>query len=359
MRATTSPNASRHDEVEFALFDATWRASLESSVLLKDLLGCANSKEASAGHRVTCGLLALKVASHLNELETMRDVYRTIVPLVDSLKANSSVRPEIDMVFHSACGDIGKLIFATKEFLDAIRSETNPLTFSRGVVNAATAYRLAGEKAEAETLLREGLDHALAHGLSSRAIFACYSLVRLYLAAGDTGRAREALDRSELLADFGEDIHLISDRNYLQARVALEEGNIEAASSHYALTLAETNPDQSVNRRSSVRALGIMVGISKGLPIDFLKPLVDDLESMHIINRASGWQDFEAQALLAGLRACGEPEKGLRLLTEYATTYRRERWPLPAGLNKLLHPSKRSLNEADLQESDEFRRAAV
>jgi len=359
MRATTSPNANKHDEVEFALFDATWRASLESSALLKDLLECANSTEALAGHRVACGLLALKVASHLNELPVMREVYRTIVPLADSLQDNACVRSEIDMVFHSACGDIGKLIFATKEFLDAIRNETNPLTFSRGVVNAATAYRLAGEKTEAEALLREGLDHALAHGLSSRALFACYSLVRLYLAAGDTTRAREALDRSELLADFGEDIHLTSDRHYLQARVALEEGNIESASSHYALTLADTNPDQSVNRRSSVGALGIMVGISKGLPSEFLKPLVADLESMHMLNRASGWQDFEAQALLAGLRACGESEKGLRLLTEYATNYRRERWPLPPRFNELVHPRKRSSNESDLRDSDEFRRAPV
>jgi tetratricopeptide (TPR) repeat protein len=359
MRATISPNANKHDEVEFALFDATWRASLETPVLLKDLLECANSTEASAAHRVACGLLALKVASHLNELPIMKEVYRTIVPLTDFLRDNASVRPEIDMVFHSACGDIGKLIFATKEFLEAIRNETNPLTFSRGVVNAAAAYRIAGEKTEAETLLREGLDYALAHGLSNRAIFACYSLVRFYLAAGDTPRAREALDRSEVLADFGEDIHLISDRNYLQARVALEEGNIEAASSHYALTLAETNLDQSVNRRSSVGALGIMVGISKGLPIELLRPLVADLESMHMLNRASGWQDFEAQALVAGLRACGEPDKGLRLLTEYATTYRRERWPLPRQLNEWLYVRRGSSNEADLKESETFRRAAV
>ena len=162
-----------------------------------------------------------------------------------------------------------------------------------------------------------------------------------------------------MLADFGEDIHLITDRNYLQARVALEEGNIEAASSHYALTAAETNPNQSVNRRSSVAALGIMVGIAKCFPIESLKPLVADLESTHILNRASGWQDFEAQALLAGLRACGEPEKGLRLLTEYATTYRRERWPLPRRLNEFLHLAQRSSKEAYLKEGEGLQRAAV
>jgi tetratricopeptide (TPR) repeat protein len=336
VRAATAPHANAHDEIEFALLDSTWRASLESATLLSDLLQCTTSQEASASHRVACGLLALKVASHLNEIGTMEKVYRTIVPLVDASKANSCVRPEIDMVFHSACGDIGRLITATRAFLDAVRTETNPLTFSRGVANAAAAYRLAGEKEEAEALLREGLEHALAHGLSSRAMFVCYSLIRLYLAGGDTARAREALDRSEGLADFGEDIHLISDRNYLQARVALEEGNADAASSFYALTLAETNPNQSVNRRSSVAALGIMIGLLNGTLVHSLKPLVADLEFLHIQNRASGWQDFEAEALFAGLSACGEGEKAHLLLGDYSTTYRRERWPLPRRLAELL-----------------------
>jgi DNA-binding SARP family transcriptional activator/tetratricopeptide (TPR) repeat protein len=335
IRAATAPHANPHDDVEFALFDSTWRASLESDALLSDLLHCITSREASPSHRVVCGLLALKVASALNDIGTMEEVYKTIVPLVGSSRGCSCVGPEIDMVFHSACGDIGKLTAATRAFVDAVRNETNLLTFSRGLLNAATAFRLAGEKDEAEALLKEALNHALAHGLSSRAMFACYSLVRLYLAAGDIGQAREALDRSEGLAVFGEDIHLISDRNYLQTRVALEEGNVNAASIYYARTLAEADPTQSVNRRSSVAALGIMVGISNGTPAHALRPLVADLESMHIQNRASGWQDFEAQALFAGLSACGETEKAHGLLNDYAKIYRRERWPLPRRLSDL------------------------
>jgi DNA-binding SARP family transcriptional activator/tetratricopeptide (TPR) repeat protein len=357
IRSATAPHANPHDEAEFALFDSTWRASLESSALLGDLLRCITSREASAGHRVACGLLALKIAGPLNEIATMEEVYQTIVPLLDSSRANSCVRSEIDMVFHSACGDVGKLIAATKAFLLAVRNETNLLTLSRGLVNAATAYRLAGEREEAEALLREVLDHALAHGLSSRAMFACYSLIRLYLAAGDILRAREALDRSEGLADFGEDMHLISDRNYLQARVALEEENIEAACAYYALTLAETHPNQSVNRRSSVAALGIMVGVSNRMSFHSLRLLVADLESMHIQNRASGWQDFEAQALFVGLTACGETEKADRLLNEYVTMYRRERWPLPRRLSAFRQRKSQPSAES-LEARGDFQRAA-
>ena len=346
LRAKTVPEANTHDDVEFALFDATWRASLENSTLLDDLLMCVNSAEAPAAHRVACGLLALKVASNNNEIRIMEAVYETILPLSDGSMASQCVRFEIDMVFHSACGDMGRIAYATKQFLEAARRETNPLSFSRALMNAAIAYRLAGETEEAETLFQEGLDHAIKHGLLSRATFACYSLVRLYLATGNIKRAREALDRAETLADFGEDIHLIADRHYLIARVSLEEGNIEEASSHYAIMLAETNPNENVNRRTSVAALGIMLAISKGLPIDGLKPLVAQLESMHMLNRASGWQDFESQALASGLRVCGEAEKGHRLLAEYATTYRRERWPLPPVLTELLQLPNQNFKEA-------------
>jgi tetratricopeptide (TPR) repeat protein len=335
IRSATSPNANVHDEAEFAQFDCTWRSSLEFSGLLSDLLHCVASKEAPADHRVVCGLLALKIASSLNETGTMKDIYQTIVPLVDASRSDSYVGLEIEMVFHSACGDIGRLVAATNAFLAAVRNEKNALTLSRGLVNAATAYRLAGAPKEAESLLREALDHALAHGASSRVVFARYALVRLYLAAGQISQARESLDSVDRLADFGEDVHLISDRNYLQARVALEEGKIETASAHYALALAETNSDQTINRRSSVAALGVMLGVSNGLPVQSLEPLVADLESMHMQNRAAGWQDFEARALFVGLSACGEAEKARRLLDDYATIYRREKWPLPQRLSEL------------------------
>jgi hypothetical protein len=65
-----------------------------------------------------------------------------------------------------------------------------------------------------------------------------------------------------------------------------------------------------------------------------------------MLNRASGWQDFESQALASGLRVCGEAEKGHRLLAEYATTYRRERWPLPPVLTELLQLPNQNFKEA-------------
>ena len=336
IRSGTAPNATIHDDAEFALYDATWRASLDNMTLLSDLIVCATCKEAPPRHRVACGLLGLKVASNLNELAPMGDLYRNLVGLFEAAETPPRVRYEIEMVFHSACGDVDKVATAAKLFVDAVRGTTDSFTFSRAVANAAIAYRLAGCKADAEALFQEAFDHAVTNGLMSRATLTCYSLVRLYLAEGDIAQARNALNRAEGIAGFGEDIHLIADRHYLYSRVSLEEGNIKDAESHYDITVAEMIPNQSINRRTSVVSLGIRLAIAKALPAASYQPLVAELENLHLSNRASGWQDFEAHALYVGLKGCGEVAKARRLLTDYVSTYRREKWPVPRSLNELL-----------------------
>jgi len=52
LQAKTAPNATTHDDVEVALFDARWRASLEDSALIDDLKAGAGSNEAPPSHRV-------------------------------------------------------------------------------------------------------------------------------------------------------------------------------------------------------------------------------------------------------------------------------------------------------------------
>jgi DNA-binding SARP family transcriptional activator/tetratricopeptide (TPR) repeat protein len=338
IRTKTVPSVNAHDDLELALFDATWRASLENSSVLKDVCSCVKSEEASPNHRVACGLLGLKIASNLSAIAVMEELYRTILPLLSEPSVPRSSRFEIDMVFHSVCGDVDKAAQATRQFLEVARADHNLLTLSRALGNAAVAHRLGGRNDEAERLFLETLDHSIAHGLTTRATFAAYSLVRLYLAAGDVRQARRMMERAMLIAQPAEDVHLIADQLYLTARIALEEGNIQDAAAGYAIILSETKPSQSVNRRAAVLALGIRIGVLQGATVESLWPLVAQLEEAHVLNRSAGWQDFEAHALYHGLRACGESHKANRLLTEYASTYRREKGPLPPNVTELLDP---------------------
>jgi len=336
IRGQQASDSSTHDDIELALFDASWRASLDNSKVLSDIKTCVRSENGSELHRVASGLIGLKIASNMSDIPAMEELYKIILPFLRHQTVPPMTRLEFEMIFHSVCGDVEKAADTTKEFLESARAEMNPMRFSQAIGNAAVAYRLGGRKQEAEALFLEAMDHAIAHGLTNRASFAGYSLVRLYLAAGDIVEARRTMERADLISHPGEDVHLVADRMYLSARISLEEGKIERAASGYESIAADTTPHQSINRRTTVLALGIKIRLSQGADVDVLRPLVEELEAAHLLNRAVGWQDFETHALYVGLQKCGELEKARRLLIEYVTVYRREKWPLPKILSDLL-----------------------
>ena len=336
LQAKTAPNATTHDDVEVALFDARWRASLEDSALIDDLKACAGSNEASPSHRVACGLLGLKVATDQNRLDAMEELYLTMVPLLQNQAITLTTRLEVEMIYHSICGDMQKAEQATDQLLGVVSDERDPRTLSRALCNVGVAYRLAGRSNDAEAVFLKLLDLSLTCGLVSRTAFALFGLVRVYLANGDVPRARDAIRRFDALADADQDLHRSTDRVYFLIRLALEEGNIDEAAERYAAVAAQSNPAQSVNWRAAILALGVRIAIQRNGSVEILRPMVAELETAHLQNRGSGWQDFETHALALGLRYCGDLEQSARLLVEYVTKYRREKGSLPQQLGDLL-----------------------
>jgi len=336
LQAKSAPNANTHDEVEYALFEAQWRASLQRPSLLDDLKACAGSDDASATHRVACGLLGLKIAVEENQIDAMEELYLTMVPLLENSRIAPAIRLEAEMIYHSTCGDMRRAEEATDQLLRAVRDEPDPRMRARALLNIGLAYRQAGRGQDAEAVLLEIPEYSLAHGLLSRASFGFLALARVYLSAGDLPRTREVMQRLEALASDDQDHHLVGDRLYMFARLALDEGNIAEATEKYAELAARMSSSESANRQAAVLALGIRIGVQQRASIETLGRSVAQLEAAHRQNRSWGSQDFEAHALSLGLRYCGEPEKGLLLLAEYVTMYRRDRGPLPQELSDLL-----------------------
>jgi tetratricopeptide (TPR) repeat protein len=335
LQAKMAPNATQHDEVELALFETRWRASLENAALVDELKACAGSKAASASHRGACGLLGLKIAAAENQIAAMEELYLILRPVLQNSIAPAT-RLEVEMVYHSTCGDMQKAEQATDQLLGAVRNEGDPRVLARALGNIGIAYRLAGRTDDAEAVFLKLLDHSVAHGLVSRTSFAILSLARVYLAAEDLPRAREIMQKLDVLTAGDQDQHLAGDRLYMSARVALNEGSVDEAAERYGVLAAQTSPMGSINRHSSILALGIQIGIQQHAPIEELRRMVRELEAAHLQNRSAGSQDFEAEALALGLRYCGQPERGLLLLSEYIAIHRRERSALPQDLSDLL-----------------------
>jgi tetratricopeptide (TPR) repeat protein len=266
----------------------------------------------------------------------MEELYLTMVPLLENPKIAATTRLEVEVIYHSTCGDVRRAERAADQLLAVVGDEPDPRMRARALLNVGTAYRLAGRMNDAETVLLELVGYSVVHGYLNRASFAFLALARVYLAAGDHPRARAALQKLEALTGGEQDHLLIGDRLYMFARLALDEGNVEEAAEKYAELSAQSGINESVNWQAAALALGIRIGIAQHASTEMLGRLVAALEVVHLQNRGWGSQDFEAHALALGLRYCGEPEKGRLLFADYASIYRREKWALPKYLRDLL-----------------------
>ena len=346
LQAKTEPNANMHDDVELALFEARWRASLKHPSLVEDLKACTRAKDASPSHRVLCGLMGIKVVSEMNDLSAARELYLTTKPLFDDPSIPLTSRLEIEMVYHSICGDLGEAEQAADRLRIVAGDERDPRIAVRAFTNIGVAYRLAGRMDDAETILRDTLDLSLLHGYQTRASFALLNLVRVYLAARDIPRARAAMERFEALTADDQDPFRTAERLCFSVRLAVEEGRTDQATERYAELTRYQGQAQVGNWRPTVLALGIRIAIQQNVAAETIRALVSDLQGAHLESRGRGMQDFEAHALVLGLRYCGELEEGLRLLVEYSAC-RREKWGLPQDLIDLQRELRGSCTESN------------
>lgn len=335
LQAKTAPHASTHDELELALFESRWRQSPEDLDLLDDLKACAECDEASLSHQVACGLLGLKAATDRLQIDAMRELYRRLSPLLVNPMTPPAMRFEIEMIFHSTCGDIGKAEEAADRLVELAREERDALSRMRALCNVGVAYRYAERLDDAEMALHEMLDIAMSYGLLTKTAFAYTGLIRIHLGRGNIAQARSAMQRLEALTEADQDRHHSSDRQLLQLRLAFEEGNIEDAWERYTVLAPCGDLGQNLNWRAAILALGVRIALQRNASIEVLLPILTDLEVVHMQNRHLGLQDFEAHALAFGFRYCGKVEKSARLLVEYAA-HRRERSPLPQPIRELM-----------------------
>jgi len=336
LQTKTASALAIHDDVEFALFEARYRVTVQNSSLLMELRDCTESSDATIAHRVMCGLLGIKIATGENRTDAVRDFYQLVRPLLENPRITRPTRLEVEMIYHSTCGDLRIAEEATDQLLAVVRDEQDPRVRTRFMVNVGMALRRAGRQEDAESVLLECVDDAVAHGLLARAVFGLLGLARIYLVAGKLSRAREAMERWEALTGVTEEHILAGEQLYVLARLALDEGNLAEATEKYEMMAAQTGPEDNVNRRGAVLALEIRVKIEQQASVESLRRTAAELETIHIQNRSAGLQDFETHALILGLSYCGEIRKGLSLLTDFVTTYRREKWPLPESLSNLL-----------------------
>ncbi|MBA3644550.1 MAG: AAA family ATPase [Gemmatimonadaceae bacterium] len=322
------PDTTAHDVYETQMHHALWRSSDDLTLPLRNAMNCMLESSATAEHRIRSANLAMKMASDINSAEAMDEIYRLVTPIQPEEDSDEILKYELEMVYFSARGDIELTLSSIAQVLTAVRRSKQPSLTQFYFSNCSTALRIMGKFADARHLLEEAIEAALSGRLYVRAKYLMLQLIRLDLAEGKVSDARRNLDRASAWEFPQEDSITLVQERYLKARVLLNEGKIEEAKLVIAPALAAQDGVKTAFR-GPVLATAVRVATLQQRFDSDASEMVNELERIHLRDRASGWNDFEAFALISALVAMGKATRATQLLTEYLTEFRRDQASVP------------------------------
>ncbi|MBC7791606.1 MAG: hypothetical protein H7Z74_16795 [Anaerolineae bacterium] len=338
--AKDDPSKGQHNDYELLILDARHRSALDFATLLDEAMRCVESEQASPGHRVGAAVLAMKLAMDFGRSECFDAIYQQVSPLVHESDVSEHDRLEFQMIYRTIRGDGFVPIEDLWRFADAARLTGGEAAYSQAILTASTACRLSARYSEGMEFLSKALDHAIANRLYSKRPTIMLVTAQLHIAAGAFDKAHEVLKAIERPIPFSN----IRDRNqiyYLEARIALERGDLAGAATAFEL-IDTVSPTYSVTRKGYYLALQVRIGLGQDVDPKIMARLVSELEITHLQMRDLGIQDFEAYSLYLGLSALGEKDRGTEILREYVER-RRIKWPLSqATLSALSSEDNRS-----------------
>ena len=329
LRSRITRSCDQHDALELMLFDASRRTSLSVLEVLQDILVCVRCQEATAEHRIQAAVIALKLATDFDQ-DILDSVFRDIEPLFAETR-NDMGRIEAEMIYHTIRGDREKGLDAARTLVQLARESRDPARLVTALVNAGNSYRINGTDPEAEEYLREAISCALRHHLMERAKVAMQCVVNLRLSMGEIGSAREMLDRSNTLPLPPENLASATEQHVLEARVALEEGQVALAERAFSIVRDQLFTSVG-SRKVSALALSVRLQVLGKASPQVLRETVYDLEAHQMRLQSLGVRDFEMESLFVGLAAIGEESRGRQIIRDYLREHRRDIRPASPGL---------------------------
>ena len=326
LMAKDDPSKSQHNDYELLILDARHRSALDFVTLLDETMPCVESEQASPRHRVGAAVLTLKLSVDLGRPEYFDAIHRKISPLLHESDVSERDRLEFQMIYQTMRGDDLVPIEDLWRFAEVSRLTDGEVGYSRGILTAATACRLSARYSEGIEILAYAFDHAIANRLYSKLPTILMLTAELHVAAGAFDKAYEALKKIEKHPIPSSNIRDRNQIHYLEARIALELGDLTGATTAFEL-IDTVSPTYSVSRKGYYLALEVRLGLKQNVGAQVLTRLVAELEATHLQMRDIGMQDFESYTLYLGLSALGQKVRGAQLLREYVER-RHVKWPL-------------------------------
>ena len=290
--------------------------------------------DADPAHRVRAGIHALKLATDIGPIELIHSLYVSLGSAIESNAVPRQDALELKIVYQSLASDELIPVRAFREFLEAGKPDV--LEYFRRLMTVISSCRLTSRYSEGLQFVQEALSFASSRNLPSYAAQAHLCEVQLHVAAGDYDAADAAFRNISRSLSETENLRLTEEPFYMEARIALEMGNVERCAAALG-KIGAVSSYYSQSRTTYYFALHVGLRILLGESRDALAHYVNLLKRAHRSSQFLSLQDFETYWLFRGLAALGETSEAEEMLQTYVRVHRRCRWPLSQRLAELVN----------------------
>ena len=314
---------SHHDDFEIMEFEALRITEASIASLFSRTLTCVYDTHLPASHRVRVAGVAVKLASGISDLLELQRLYFAVRPLLSDSAVDLRSRLQLEVVYHTMCGDLQEALRFAKERVAFERTQGTSSLLTHAMTDLAFVLRRTGPDEEILRVLRETYDTAVEHKIFASARDSSERIAAFLV---DTRRpgAEEWMRRATERQGDGPELHITFSLNAYRTRVALRENRLRDAK-----TILECDFDWGWlrNRRgwlAAVLALRVRLRIAEGAEREEMGPDVDELKELYEFNAPLGGQDYEIAALCDGLLHTGRRGDAEEYLDDYLSKKRRD-----------------------------------
>jgi DNA-binding SARP family transcriptional activator len=312
-----------HDDIELLELETLRITENELGPVLKRAKACVSNESLPAAHRVKLAIAAMKIATSLADLTELASIFFEIEPLLLDPGVDTGSRLQLQVIYHTMCGDLAKGVAFAEERVAFERTRGQTMPLLNAMADLAYVLRRTGLPDEMFSILRESYGIAIEHNHHVMARDAAEKLGALLEEAGRPA-SKEWMDRAVENARVASDVHGDFSFNADRARSALLGNRLEEARKFLD---SGFDWEWLKDRRmwlAAAHALRVRLLIAEKASHAELRVHVDVMEGLYNVTASLGRQDVEIGALVLGFLELGEPVKARAYLEDYIGRTRRD-----------------------------------
>jgi tetratricopeptide (TPR) repeat protein len=318
-----------HDDSEIIEVLALSRQGRASRAeLLNRLRKCVNSPLADPQHRASAALQTMIISDNSVVSEPAHQAYEAIRDVLHLEQVDAPTRLSVEMVYHTAFGDVETAEIAAGELIDFSRHKPSN-QYARALRFGAKVYRVAGKLDEAYAAYLTALEIAQRSGLDYYAYWTRISLIWACLSDGDLKGATRWCEEleAEPIADPALQEFAAATKSLVQIRRG-EWRKAEHTIINYSFPFS-TAPDD----RPKMQMLAKRVACENELSGGPSAASLSLLQKYFATARNFVGFEFLTGVLADALVLCGREGEARSCVESFYAVHRRERYPNPAFLS--------------------------